>query len=88
MGEVPSLQESCWVARARREILVTRARHLAERSCPTAYLVDDLHLDLLLVSNGFLLADFLGLHAHHVDQLVRVLIFLLELCLLNRQLRF
>ena len=48
MGEVPSLQESCWVARARREILVTRARHLAERSCPTAYLVDDLHLDLLL----------------------------------------
>lgn len=52
------------------------------------YLVDDLHLDLFLISDGFLFADFLCFHAHHLYQLVRIFIFLLEFSLLNCQLGF
>lgn len=52
------------------------------------YLVDDLHLDFLLVGDGFLFADFLCFHTNHLDQLVCVFILLLELCLLNCQLGF
>lgn len=56
------------------------------QGAPETHLIDDLDFDFFLISNGLLLADLLRLHAHHLDQLVCVLILLFQLSLLNGQL--
>lgn len=68
--------------------LASAAALLRPRWAAFTYLIDDLDLDFFLVSNGLLFADLLGLDADHLDQFICTLILLLELSLLNRQLRF
>lgn len=65
-----SLSPACWW-------------HPTLREAHGTHLIDDLHLDLLFICNGFLLANLLSLHAHHLDQLVCVFILLLQLGFLN-----
>lgn len=52
------------------------------------YYIDGLDLQLLLISDGFLLADLICFNAHHVDQFICILVLLLQLCLLDRQCGF